>query len=458
MARVTPAALAGLLLLTGGPACGDEGPSLKDALTLQEALQGAIRKAEPSIACILVNRSDDQARRLDDPEAVPESYGSGVVIGEKGLILTNYHVIRDAAQIFVRLPGRRGGFADPYAADPRSDLSVLRLREVPTPPLPEIRLGDGDHVRKGQLVLSIANPFAAGFHDGSPSASWGIISNIRRRAPGRPPRQEQDRANITLHHYGTLLQTDARLNLGCSGGALIDLKGEMIGLTTAAAALTGTETAGGFAVPMTGRMRRIIQVLKEGREVEYGFLGVSSNPLQQRPGGGVQIDVVIPGSPAFRAGLRPYTTILRVDGQPVNDQDDLFLAIGSALAGSEVRLDLLARPQPVMVKLAKFYVPTPGVVSTKPPFVRGMRVDYASVPVQRDLLRDVPTGVWVREVQPGSEADKAHLQDAIITLVNDQEIHNPEEFNRLVQRLTGPLELTLLSRDENGFPRRVRLN
>jgi S1-C subfamily serine protease len=328
-------------------------------------------------------------------------------------------------------------------------------------PVPAITLGDGDGVRKGQFVLSIANPFAAGYQDGSPSASWGIISNIRRRAPGRPEPTEQDRAATTLHHYGTLLQIDARLNLGCSGGALIDLKGEMIGLTTSLAAISGTETAGGFAVPMTARMKRIVNLLKEGKEVEYGFLGITFNRTNLRAG--VQVGEVLYGSPAFRAGLRPMERILRVEGKPVHDNDDLFLEVGTLLAGSEAHLQTVSplRQQPVVkvVKLEKYYVPGPIVATNRPPPVRGMRVDYTSVLIQKANLRmEIPQGVWVSEVVANSPADKAQLQNAVILQVNDQEVQTPADFYRLSNKVTGPLELTLMERDENGSNRRVRLD
>src|SRR5207248_9225764 len=138
-------------------------------------------------------------------------------------------------KVFVRLPDRQGSYADIHAADPRSDLAVLRLLN-PKLALRPLKLGEGEKAKRGQFVLSLANPFAAGFRDGKPSASWGIVSNLRRRAPG--PAREEERAK-TLHHYGTLIQTDARLNLGCSGGALIDLQGRLIGLTSATAAIAG---------------------------------------------------------------------------------------------------------------------------------------------------------------------------------------------------------------------------
>src|SRR5258708_36480887 len=104
----------------------------------------------------------------------------------------------------------------------------------------------------------MANPFAAGSRDGSPSASWGIISNLHRRASGVTSELERLKP---LNHYGTLVQTDVRINLGCSGGALLNLDGELIGLTTSQAALAGSEAPGGYAAPFDSQMKKIIDVL-----------------------------------------------------------------------------------------------------------------------------------------------------------------------------------------------------
>lgn len=477
--------LALLTLAATTPAPAD---SLKDALALEKTLQDAIQNAEPSIACILVSRSDTYAKYRTTPAAtdlpgklgdfdldtirrhypltetdyrnllkydmrpaeyVPETYGSGIVIDESGLILTNYHVIKDATKVFVRLPGDKSGYADIHAADPRSDLAVLRLLKAPAG-LKAIKVGDGGKAKKGQMVLSIANPFAAGFVDGSPSASWGIIGNLRRRAPSGPDVSNEAERKKTLHHYGTLIQTDARLNLGCSGGALIDLKGELIGLTTSLAAISGSETAGGFAVPMDAGMRRVIDVLKRGEEVEYGFLGVQLDP-RAAGGEGVRVDQVATWSPAYRGGVRDRDVILTVNGTPVRDNDDLFLAVGTLLAGAEAKLEIRRdnEPKTLTVALAKFYVPGPVIASRKPIPVRGLRVDHVSVLLQAMRTfpqppATVPNGVVIREILPGSAAANANLKvNDVITHINGKAVTSPREFYDAAQNVKGALELTL---------------
>lgn len=475
-------------LVLAGLVRGADGPGLKDALALEEAFQDAIQSAEPSIACVLISRSEeyrrwlrsdaadipgklgsfspgmsDESKKLDlaNPDNVPESYGSGVVVDEKGLILTNYHVVREATKVYVRLPGRRGSYADIHAADPRSDLAVLQVLDRQVLPLRPIKMGDGG-VRKGKLVLSLANPFAAGFRDGSPSASWGIISNVRRRGPSALVREEEQN-RLPLHQFGTLLQTDARLNLGCSGGALIDLKGELIGLTTSVAAINGSETSGGFAVPMDAGMRRIVEVLKTGAEVEYGFLGVL--PSRETRSDGVRIESVSQGSPAERAGLGEGWVVRSIDGIPVRSVEDLFLAVGMALAGSRVKLEAVrpgsTRTDVLEASLAKFHVPGKIIASKKPAFIRGLRVDYASAMLQRNgsWRGDHYDGVYVREVEPPDPGKQARAPlDAIITHVNGRPVNSPEEFAQQVGKQTGPVELTITSRDPTRVSQKVKLD
>jgi S1-C subfamily serine protease len=479
----------------------EEKPALRDALALQAAIQDAIARAEPSVACVAVSRSNgyrelalaagltlpaeapgrlgeysaeaviarlgrtaddkrlDALRRLArslnlaDPNNVPEFYGSGIVLdAAEGLILTNWHVIRDATRVYVRLPGKPGSYADIHAADARADLAVLRLIRKPDG-LRAAPLGDGDRLRKGHFVIALSNPFAAGFADGSPSASWGVVSNLRRRAAATGPVNEADRVK-PLHQYGTLIQTDARLNLGCSGGALLDLKGDLVGLTTSLAAVSGGETAGGYAVPVNAGMRRVIDVLRRGEEFEYGFLGVGFNATGGNPPDGVRLTSLTLNGPAARAGVDLNDVLLSVNGVPVHDSDDLYLAIGTLAAGSEAKLLVrtgTAEPREARAVVAKLHHGMPVIASRRPDPVFGVRVDWPKLTERADLQTELPAGVAVREVVPDSSADRKGIKPGdVISAVNGETPASPADFLRLARGASA--EFTV-----GDPPRRVKL-
>ena len=188
-------------------------------------------------------------------------------------------------------------------------------------------------------MIALGNPHAIA-RDGEVSASWGIVSNLRRKVAPRPA---VGSTPIKLHHFGTLIQTDARLNLGTSGGALINLRGELVGLTTALAAIAGYEKSAGYAIAVDSVFRRVVDKLKQGREVEYGFLGVSPSDLtvyQRRRGArGVQIDAVVNGTPAAGV-LRTGDQVTHIDGSAIHTAGDLMLAVGKLDAGAAVRLNV----------------------------------------------------------------------------------------------------------------------
>lgn len=517
MRRTTLLTPLAVLVLVPAPALCEQRDRLADVLALQEAVRQTIERAEPSIACILVSRSDkyrahlpvgpkgpgqlgpfnftrdirriqddsdpeyQALRRLDlsNPDNVPESYGSGVVLDEeKGLVLTLAHVIRGATKIYVRLPGNRGSWANIHASDPRSDLAVLRLIDR-VPNLQAIKLSDnGGKLRKGDFILSLSNPFAAGFRDGSPSASWGIVSNLRRRATGvltDVPSKERN-SRLPLYCFNTLIQTDTRLNLGCSGGALLNLQGELVGLTSSLAGIAGGETPGGFGVPLDDGMCRIIKVLLRGEEVEYGFLGVYLMEQGRGMENAVRITGRIPGGPAARAeingaplhdlpfrgrfGAENGDYILSINGKPIHSNDDLFLSVALSLAGNRVHVEVSDRPdgarRSCWVTLAKFPSLGPVIASNQPLARRGLRVDWTST-IRIHDRRGIPEGVVIREVQPGSAAEKARLQpNMIIKNVNRKKVTNPAEFYREIDKANGPVELTFAG--DRGAENHVTIN
>lgn len=436
----------GVLLAGFFAASADEPPALAEARRLEQTLQQAIEKAEPAVACLLIYRTSPSAnhpKTFDNtalPEGkVPDSFGSGVVIDPQGLILTNYHVVRDAVRgsaIRVRLMDRDETMATLIAGDNFSDLAVLKISSPPRG-LPTIPLGNGERLRKGSWVIALGHPYAAGFRDGSPSASSGIVSNLRRRLPTNST--EFDRKGSLLQ-YGTMIQTDARLQLGQSGGAMVDLEGRLVGLTTAQAALTGYEMAGGFAMAIDANLRRIIEVLARGDEVEYGFLGVQTEATA--PGGlGLELRHVVPNSPAFKVGLQMRDVIMEVNGQPIREQDDLFLHLGASLAGRKAVLKI-HRPtdgvgrtftvEPVLAKAAP-KDKNSGFAKNRPRAIYGLRVDYTSVIAGQSSY--VPDGVVVREFQEAN-AKTARLTEYvdIITHVNGKAVNTPAEFYREAER------------------------
>jgi serine protease Do len=272
---------------------------------------------------------------------------------------------------------------------------------------------------------------------------------VRRRLNG-PGREEQ--RTRSLNTYGCLLQTDARLTLGSSGGGLFNISGELIGLTTSLAAVTAADSSGGFAIPLDVNYRRIIDTLVRGQEVEYGFLGVqvSSTPLD-RETQGLRLLSVTPGTPAADAGLiadnlgRIGDIILKIDDNPIIEQDDLFLYLGAALAGTRVKItvrDSNGNVRVVPVTLAKYGHAQPWIASNRPPAVFGLRVEYSSVLLlqmqmagdQRAMIQGLPSGVVVRELDPGSIAEQRFkalgvpVSRWVIREVNGKPISNPTEF------------------------------
>jgi serine protease Do len=476
----TPLLILSALLLAPSTGWADDPPP--EIQALQKAVEEAVAAAEPAVACVLVSRSEDYrkyekppspdtpgklgrfdgdallralpdnrkaerqallALHLAHADHVPESFGCGVVLDKAGLVLTNAHVVRNATKVYVRLPGGKGSYADVHAADARSDLAVLRLLDPPAD-LKPLKRGDGGKLRRGQFVLQVTNPYSPGFRDATTS-SWDMVAGLRHRM-GNPA--EKDPSRQTLHQYGTLLQLGQRITPACSGSAVLNLRGELVGLTTALAAVTGAETPTSLAVPLDAGFNRIIDVLLRGEEVEYGFLGVLLQ-RENRVGRSVPIEGVAEGTPAKRAGLMDGDQILSINGFPVHENADLYLVVGSHLAGSTVKVEVtrFGTERTVNVTLAKYYVPGPVIAANRPPPRAGLRVDYGSIHSQRgDRVVD---GVIIREVIPNSPADKAHLQpDKIITHVNKRPVATPAEFYAAMEKAGDRVEITLVDSQE----------
>jgi serine protease Do len=481
-------------------------PKARDVLeAFQKQLATAAATAGPSIACIVVSRSEHypkipgqadtpgklgtfdpkaflkseptpervqlaKALDLSDPKSIPDhGYAGGMVIDAAGLILTPCHAIDGATRIYVFLPGGVGSYADIHAADARCDLAVLKLINPPEKVTPikfaEVRTRDEGLNRAtvftGKLVILMANPYSSTFRLDAPSAAFGSITNIHHRLTS--PEGKSSPAEKLASHYkcGTLFEHDVKVNGGVTGGALLNLDGELLGLTTVAAVVYNREIGPGYAIPADENFRRLVDVLRRGEEIEYGFLGVIL------PRDDTSLPIILLGvtqnSPAHSAGLRERDRITRINGHPAATFDDLLLHIGSALAGSTVKLRVSrgGQERDVDVTLAKFPNDRPYIASVRPEPVFGLRVDYGSIH-SVDSLRIAP-GICVREIVPDSPAEKRFkaLGDDpkrwSIIQVNGAGVATPAEFYKAAKGQK-KIDLTLLDpRDPSGRERELTL-
>lgn len=456
-----------------GRVAAQEPGGLAAAEAIGEAFSRAIEQAEPSVVSIARDKvrqlrlnDTSPVTGLENPNYIPNEFGTGIVVREDGLILTNYHLVRSPVEakgaaseqiLYVRLADRRGFPARIHAADPRSDLAILKIDASKLKPIKLPDLAQAKPVRKGQLVVALGNPYAIA-RDGSASASWGIISNISRQAHLEGDQIDPEvQKKQTIHHLGTLLHTDMRLELGTSGGPLLNLKGELIGITTSLAAITGYEKSAGFAVPVDEMTLRIIETLIKGEEVEYGFLGI--NPQDVVPAdlkrisdrfnqhGAARVKEVLPNSPASQGGLNFEDLILAVNDKPIYSQTDLMREIGLLAPGSTARLRVVRNGYPgdlvLNVIVGKWpVVDDEGIVATTRRYKpwRGMTVDFATArkrffPQINFRSRDLPPGVLITEVLPNTPAAAVELQTGeFVTHVNGVLVRNPQQFYTEVGR------------------------
>ena len=296
------------------------------------AVAGVAEALSPSVASLRVLRRGRAGQ-------VPTGAGSGVALSADGFVLTSAHVVAG--------PGRRGraSFTDGrevrfevVGADPLSDLAVLRAEADDLSAAP---LGDAEHLRVGQLVVALGNP-----HGFAGSVTAGVVSALGRSLPARSRRAVRIIDNV--------IQTDAALNPGNSGGALADSAGRVVGINTAVAGV-----GLGLAVPINAATRRVIGALMTDGRVRRAYLGIAGGPRPlpphgRRPDGprsAVEVVEVVAGSPAERAGLRPEDLIVELDGEPVAGVDDLQRLMVAELIGTPTAVRLLRQGRELALEI-----------------------------------------------------------------------------------------------------------
>jgi len=329
-----------------------------DAVPLNGSFAPIIKKAMPSVVNISSSRlvrSEELLPFLNDPffrqfGTVPRdqrehSLGSGVVVSSDGYILTNNHVVEAASDIEVSFGDQSQRPARVIGTDPQTDLAVVKLDQKGLTPLP---LADSSKVQVGDVALAIGHPFGIGR-----AVTMGIVSAT-------------ERGNLGIESEEDFIQTDAAINPGNSGGALINTRGELIGVNTAILSPTGGNLGIGFAVPSNMARSVMEQIAKTGKVVR-GYLGVvvqNVTPELAKEFGatahnGALISDVAPGGPAEKAGLRRGDIVLQVNGKPLTDRRDLQLTVSKMAPGTTITLAILRDGQQQQIPLTLGQQPAP---------------------------------------------------------------------------------------------------
>jgi len=408
----------------------------------------ASTKVQPAVVNVRTSRLTlpQDFQNNQGPMRLPLGAGSGVVIDkDRGYVVTNYHVIKDADRVSVRL-GRRELDARVVGSDEKTDLAVLQVEGRLDA---EASWGDSNKVDIGDWVLAIGNPY-----EFDRTVTAGIVSATGR---GNLPLFPND-------FYQDFIQTDAAINPGNSGGPLIDLNGDVIGINTAIVSEDGGHQGIGLAISSTLARQVVEQLIEEGRVIR-GYIGVTVRdvgPNEFREIGlkkpeGAWVETVLPGGPADRAGLRPGDIVLAIDGEPIKDMNALrtrtfTLPVEESVPvrilrnGEEQELDVTIDAMPVLLDLGLF--------------VSEFRLEDLD-PELLERLPDRPERLLIiQNVQPGTPADRAGLQrglrlTGVFTANGTVPVDTLEELNELAAARYNPqdgLTLQIETPDGQAFP------
>jgi S1-C subfamily serine protease len=311
--------LAALLAGLAAPARAED-PALSD-LDIAEAVSRAGGRAAERVRPAVVSI------RAKGPEG--QEYGAGIVVAEEGLVLTALHVVRQASSLHVRTAGGSEHVATVHATDGPADLALLRI-EAEGATFPVAQLGDDARMLPGESVLVVGNPFGLGG-----TVTRGILSATGRRG-------------VVPDNVVPLLQTDAAINPGSSGGALVNLRGEVIGLVNAILTRTGSSQGVGFAVPAS-EIRSALPYLVKGEAPHRAWIGVRVRP-RTPAADGLVVTSVVPGGPAAAAGVRDGDVLLRMGAAAIAAPDDLRRELLGSSVGDVAVLAILRDGKPLEIE------------------------------------------------------------------------------------------------------------
>ena len=378
---------------------------------------------------------------------VRQGQGTGFIVSEDGYVMTNNHVVEGASEVRVRLKGGEERTAEVIGTDPGTDLALLKIEAGGLTP---VRFGDSDALRIGEWVVAVGNPFGL-----ESTMTSGIVSAKGRRGVG-------------ISDYEDFIQTDAAINPGNSGGPLVNLRGEVVGVSTAIATRSGGNMGIGFAIP-SKMAESIYESLRDDGVVTRGYLGVTIQDLTEglaRSFGyegtdGVLVSRVVEGGPADEAGLRDGHIITSLNGEALENMSDLRLRVASVEPGTEVEVGVYrdGRTRTVRVELGELESDAdPSGADRDPSGSLGDRLGFEAQTMTGSIARrlgvSIDRGVVVTEVRPLSPASRAGLRPRdVIVAIGDTRIDGARGLREALQdrELSEGVRLTVMTGENQRY-------
>ncbi|HDL8055827.1 TPA: serine endoprotease DegP [Yersinia enterocolitica] len=359
--------------------------------------------------------------------------GSGVIIdAAKGYVVTNNHVVDNATKINVKLSDGRSYEAKVIGKDPRTDIALLQLKDAKN--LTAIKIADSDQLRVGDYTVAIGNPYGLG-----ETVTSGIVSALGR-------------SGLNVENYENFIQTDAAINRGNSGGALINLNGELIGINTAILAPDGGNIGIGFAIP-SNMVKNLTSQMVEFGQVKRGELGIMGTELNSELAKAMKVDAqkgafisqVLPKSAAAKAGIKAGDVIVSMNGKAINSFAGFRAEIGTLPVGSKMTLGLLRDGKPVNVEVtleqsSQTQVDSGNLYTG----IEGAELSNSDVSGKK--------GVKVDSVKPGTAAARIGLKKGdVIMGVNQQPVQNLGELRKILDTKPSVLALSIQRGDTSLY-------
>ncbi|MFS1488097.1 DegQ family serine endoprotease [Vibrio splendidus] len=409
------------------------------------SLAPMLEQVTPAVVSIAVEGKQVQRQQIPEqfqfffgPEQTRErpfrGLGSGVIIdAKKGHIVTNYHVINGADDIKVKLHDGREYDAELIGGDQMSDIALLKLETAKN--LTQIKVADSDKLRVGDFSVAIGNPFGLG-----QTVTSGIVSALGR-------------SGLNLENFENFIQTDAAINSGNSGGALVNLNGELIGINTAILGPNGGNVGIGFAIP-SNMMKNLTEQILDFGEVKRGMLGVQggevtselAEALGYESSKGAFVSQIVPDSAADKAGLKAGDVIVSINGKRIDTFSELRAKVATLGAGKKIELGVVRDGKNMTFDV------TLGESTNSKTQAEKLHEGLAGAELTNTTDSDPATGVKVSSVAQGSPAEAYQLlKDDIIIGVNRQPVKNLAEFRKVLEKQPGVLALNIQRGDRTIY-------